>query len=1173
MLRHAADNMIFTKGSLWLLSLWSLLFFSACSPSDRQEVDRLNSISYACHYRDLDSTYAYARRAYALADNYAGGRAAALNNMAFADIARMDYERAGNLLDSVFLITDNQVELLVAEVQWMRICQRTSRNRLFYDYRERASRRIKRIDEERSGLPEDVVRRIMYAETEFAIVNSAYYYYVGLDREAADALSPVVPDDVIRKDTAQYLNYLYNVGAGGIITEGSQADINQREFDMLIECLTISRRHGYRFFEANALGAISGLLLVPEHRARLAADNAPAMKYLNPDGVPEASVPEMLAEECLRIFRDYGDVYQIAGAHRTLASCFMASGDYEPALKHLAEALSDNRINQAPDLVASIREQLSVAYSAIDDKPTSDYNRNIYISLQEQTRQDRYLEARADMLDKISAQLNSMITAVVVAILLLVFMLWLFYYLNRRNNNTAEIDRLLLPLRQWREREKAGAEKLLEQAEEIKERQIYYLSQIKSGERLSLENRAKVFLVTSITPLIDRMINEVRLLAVRSEDEDTRNGRYTYISELAAKINEYNDVLTEWIQMRRGQLDLRIESFALQPLFDIVSKGGAAFRMGGVRLDVSETDAVVKADKVLTMFMINTLADNARKFTGSGGSVTVSAVQHPDFVEISVADTGEGLTAEELARVFDRKSYDGHGFGLMNCKGIIEKYRKTSRLFSVCDISAESTKGEGSRFFFRLPVGVARTLAVAVAVLSSICSMAAGRHSHLYQAKQYADSAYFSNINGTYAKTLQYADSCREHLNRHYLSLYPDSKLLMKAVGSQSSTPPEIKWLHDSVSTNYSIILDIRNESAVAALALHRWQLYSYNNKIYTQLFKELSADSTLADYCRMMQQSQTNKTIAVILLVMILIIIPPAYYLLYYRHRLYYRFCIERIEEINRILSDDSPPAVKLRTIDSLAGGHYPADLQKVVDSIREVLSGAVASRNRMAADIELEADACRKAEYECSNLHVSNSVIDNCLSTLKHETMYYPSRISRLSVGSDDDRRMMGELVMYYRDIYAILSMQAVRQTEAVRLHACAVPVGDVSAGWKVIHAGGDTAACFLGDRNMLGYLFEILRRQCTAVGQTAVPEMTVSAADDRYVSVVADLGPADGDAGRYDAFTPSVNNIPFLLCRQIVREHSELTNRHRCGMRVSAEGGRKLAFITLPGYIVKT
>ena len=99
----------------------------------------------------------------------------------------------------------------------------------------------------------------------------------------------------------------------------------------------------------------------------------------------------------------------------------------------------------------------------------------------------------------------------------------------------------------------------------------------------------------------------------------------------------------------------------------------------------------------------------------------------------------------------------------------------------------------------------------------------------------------------------------------------------MVADDDTSVTPPEIQWLHDSIDVNYQIILDIRNESAVAALALHEWHIYAYNNKVYTQLFKELSADNTLADYCRQMQQSQQNKRIAVILLVVTLLLIIPA--------------------------------------------------------------------------------------------------------------------------------------------------------------------------------------------------------------------------------------------------------------------------------------------------------
>ena len=135
------------------------------------------------------------------------------------------------------------------------------------------------------------------------------------------------------------------------------------------------------------------------------------------------------------------------------------------------------------------------------------------------------------------------------------------------------------------------------------------------------------------------------------------------------------------------------------------------FRLKGITLDVEPTDAMVKADKTLTLFMVNTLADNARKFTPRGGRVSISAKETADYVEVSVSDNGQGMTEEQTAHIFDHKpiidgggmpslssgngqsllhgtdtpisssldstpnSQRSHGFGLMNCKGIIDKYR------------------------------------------------------------------------------------------------------------------------------------------------------------------------------------------------------------------------------------------------------------------------------------------------------------------------------------------------------------------------------------------------------------------------------------------------------------------------------------------------------------------
>ena len=64
------------------------------------------------------------------------------------------------------------------------------------------------------------------------------------------------------------------------------------------------------------------------------------------------------------------------------------------------------------------------------------------------------------------------------------------------------------------------------------------------------------------------------------------------------------------------------------------------------------------------------------------------------------------------------KENKGSGFGLMNCKGIIEKYKKTNPVFNVCLFNVKSTLGQGSRFYFRLPAGVRRVLTAILLVFS-----------------------------------------------------------------------------------------------------------------------------------------------------------------------------------------------------------------------------------------------------------------------------------------------------------------------------------------------------------------------------------------------------------------------------------------------------------------------
>ena len=1179
-----------------------MLGLFACSDKNADEADRLNSKAYAFHYRSLDSTAVYAQRALDVSEDYADGRAEALNNLAFVHISKMEFEKASKLLNDVQNITDNQVELLVADVQMMRLCQRQSRNKDFYNYRESALRRLKRIKEEAHNLSPRLRKRMIYAETELYIVASVYFYYIGLPERAIIEQENIEPNGDIQQDTAQWLSYMYNVGAGGLISAPTKEAICQQEFEFLFRCYGLAMQSNYSYWEANSLQAISEHLIDKRQRRQLVRDNTTAITILNTDEMPDSLLAGNLAQRALVIFSSYGDVYQTAGAYRTLASCYWALRDYKSALFCLQNALHRNPvIKKAPDLVSSICEQLSLVYSAMNVKSQSDVNRNVYLDIQRQTRQDKQQEARAEQLENSSKQLNMMLVYVGVAILVVILLLYLFNSMRARQAAKYSPEKMLEPLRQWEKTNARHVEEQNDRYEELHEEQEIGKRHVVLNKKKNIEQRAKVSLVNSVAPFIDRMRHEIHRLNAVEEPEEIRQERLDYVKELTDKIKEYNAILTQWIQMRQGELSLHVESVALQPLFDIVGKSRMGFERKGVSLVVEPTAEVVKADRTLTLFMINTLIDNARKFTEMNDSVTLSArVVEEGYVDIVIADTGVGMTEEERAHLFERKVINSssvdvqtsHGFGLLNCKGIIDKYKKVSKIFNGCSISVESEKGRGSVFSFRLPRVVRTLLAVVVmgacleAYATATTDSGHGNRSKildrisgntlegklLKRANAYADSAYFANVNGRYAKALQYADSCIGKLNAVYSQRNPQGKDLMVLYSQSVDKPAEIQWFNDGLKTNFSIILDIRNESAIAALALHQWELYRYNNEVYTRLFKARSADNTLDAYVVGMQQSKANKTISIVVLILLLLLIIPAYYVLFYRHYVAYRIYVERVEDINKVLMNTDEAQAKLdaiaRIIKSIGkhGGETVQfnSLNEVVSQISEVLQKSVAMEKAREENIEMAEDELHRVEIENDKLHVNNSVLDNCLSALKHETMYYPSRIRQLIENGGEDLHDMNELVDYYKELYMLLSAQAMRLVEDLRYQCRPVPLEKLLNALPHINKAEGEGWHILGDEDLLIYLFEILARLFE--GRPVV--LTAKDKGARYVVIDLELpNMVYTDDRCRDLFTPTTPNLQFYLCRQIVRDTGEFTNARGCGVFASNIENKTHIEITLP------
>ena len=1420
-------------------------FFSCTDMVPTKEVrliDSLNGKAYAYRYRSLDSSYKYANEAYRQVNFYKSGKAEASNNLGFCAFMAMDFDRAEALHKEVYKLTKNELELLIADIGLMKICQRTAMNKEFYDYRNSALKRMKRIREE-SDLFADrhEALRLDYAFTEFFIVSSIYYYYLQQRQEAITSLNRI-PEDEALTDTNQLLYYHYIKGSASLVEATKPEDRKMREFDQLYITWRTAVQTNHPYFEGNGLQGLANLMVSPNNFELFRTRRGYALDQF---GFPvDSLLPLRMAQRALEKFREYNDLYQIAGAYVSIGKYMNEHGRYTEALDTLAKALDcvnqhhmlyyhhaadtldklhvfvegdttytgvpwimQEDVRTVPEWISRIREQLSVSYAGLGMKYASDYNRNIYLDILNYTRQDKELESRYLSLEADSRQMTLVLSLVIVG-LVLVVILWWFFNKRSKIRNQVDVERLqriltlcrditssipmnvpliqqgidqlfgkgrlqleipeegkaaLVPLHRLNRDEKAlvhvlepyivwaadneqMVEALSDERMQLEKQRYVYEQHIAGNKRQNLIKKACLAIVNGINPYIDRILNEVHKLTERGyiDNAKIKKEKYQYIDELVTTINEYNDILALWIKMKQGTLSLNIETFSLNELFELLGKGRRAFEMKNQKLEIEPTTVMVKADRALTLFMINTLAENARKYTPEGGTIKVYARTTEDaYVEISVEDNGRGISEEDVAHIIGEKVYDsrvigmknaadpevlkenkGSGFGLMNCKGIIEKYKKTNDLFRGCVFDVESELGKGSRFYFRLPSGVRKAMGVLLLCLllplgmvsclhdpippmlqdgdSIVVVMDSAYEDLLDVASDYANAAYFANVDENYELALQYIDSAMLFLNEHYEKYArPDRPhRYMKLVGE--GTPAEISWWNELFDSDYHVILDIRNEASVAFLALKQLDAYSYNNSAFTDLYKLQGEDQTLEAYCRQLERSNTNKTVGIILCFVLLIVSLVGYYFLYMRKRLQNRLNLEQVLEINqkvfaaslvrpqeqenaealqreestlkeipqRIVDEAFGSVNELLTIDRMgiavynetthrleyasrpgqempemveqcfsageylseqhlqaiplmveAGGEHQCVgvlylerregteqetdrllFELVARYVAIVVFNAVVKLATKYRDIESAHEETRRASWEDSMLHVQNMVLDNCLSTIKHETIYYPNKIKQIvgrlntqKLSETEEREAvetMTELIEYYKGIFTILSSCASRQLEEVTFRRTVIPVQELldAAGkyFKKLMKNRperieleieSMEAKVIGDVNQLRFLLENLIDEALTVREDGVIRLQARK-DNEYIRFLfTDTRREKSVEELNQLFYPNLARMTsgekgelrgteYLVCKQIIRDHDEFAGRRGCRINAEpAEGGGFTVYFTIP------
>ncbi len=169
-----------------------------------------------------------------------------------------------------------------------------------------------------------------------------------------------------------------------------------------------------------------------------------------------------------------------------------------------------------------------------------------------------------------------------------------------------------------------------------------------------------------------------------------------------------HDIL-DWDKLEHDKKEMRLSPQPLQPLIDrALETVRPAAALLKVRLAANATPARVQADGDRLVMVLVNLLSNAIKYSPPGGSVTLGAAAADGQVEVTVTDTGCGIAPDHQRSIFDRfwqvqtseaRLHTGSGLGLAICRSIIEYHRGT--------IGVDSVPGQGSRFWFRIPVAAA----------------------------------------------------------------------------------------------------------------------------------------------------------------------------------------------------------------------------------------------------------------------------------------------------------------------------------------------------------------------------------------------------------------------------------------------------------------------------------
>jgi signal transduction histidine kinase len=187
--------------------------------------------------------------------------------------------------------------------------------------------------------------------------------------------------------------------------------------------------------------------------------------------------------------------------------------------------------------------------------------------------------------------------------------------------------------------------------------------------------------------------------------EATRAKQLLIVKRAGERMNRLIQDLLSVTTIEAGRLSIEPRAVCLPDLCrEALEMLEPLARDKSIALNVTEAADLpaVRADPARVLQVFSNLVGNAVKFTPPGGSITISTASSNDVVECAVADTGAGIPAEQLPKIFGRfwqarrGDQRGVGLGLAIARGLVEAHGGT--------LAVRSEVGRGTVFSFALPV-------------------------------------------------------------------------------------------------------------------------------------------------------------------------------------------------------------------------------------------------------------------------------------------------------------------------------------------------------------------------------------------------------------------------------------------------------------------------------------